>query len=773
MSKNNLLGLLNSIDEFVVPTIQRDYAQGRNNGSNKSLCEEVRHGLIVSLYTALMNNSVLLLDYIYGSEEEGVFYPIDGQQRLTTLFLLHWYIGKKEKIFESKPTEFDALRKFSYEIRDTSKEFCQSLIDIDVDFSKELISNQIRDSSRYHNTYNFDPTVSSMLVVIDNIHEQFGNVDVQLWERLAGIQFWCLSLERFGLTDDLFVKMNARGKRLTRFDVFKSDLESSLEKIPNKSVVLSSLLEDWKKEIDNSYLDAFWNQFRYEFAERNLFRTILFFAKAFISAQNIACKYDDSWETDESNVNYYDIIEAIKCDTSILEKICAVLSNFDEWKDVLKDTKLFIRSAIEAPESTRGYYVNAKIFGVLYWFSYNKNMKCDAVFRQYERILNNYIFSLRQYNIKPRNYSSSIDNTESNSVFIGKVFLFTKKLVDGYSNRAVDFNTYVESSVVPELKYEREKLKSSFFKDIVSVENIPYIKGNTYNVFFEGVLYLDTAQIQTIFSDDKLINKFIRIVVSYSDDEYGKFQKLLMDEITNQSGRKQLYYNDAEDKATAYLHKIIFNKNASFGDNILTAKGTAQYGDISKCVKLCIKEISRKINVMGITVSEAVEQLLVDRLTGADFSASNNIKWYIVKYEEFFHDTISTSLSVLRRKNYVGIDDDNIYDIQCLSSSDNNFDKEHYHPFYLALSHKLNNRVTIDEDALKYTGVQIEYAHPCILSNGWKIQIDRNGDWIIDFNGNCPQVAFKHLVIDASGTGKVNCTNQDSIEYMATFLNSL
>lgn len=772
MSKNNLLTLLNSIDEFVVPTIQRDYAQGRNNGSNKTLCEEVRLSLIDSLYNALMTDGNLLLDYIYGSQESNVFYPIDGQQRLTTLFLLHWYIGKKENIASSKPNEFNVLRKFSYEIRDTSKEFCQSLIDIDIDFSNELISDQIRDSSKYHNTYNFDPTVLSMLVVLDNIHEKFRSVDLQLWDRLSKIEFWCLPLEKFGLTDDLFVKMNARGKRLTRFDVFKSDLESCLEKIPGKSEALSSLLENWKKEIDNSYLDSFWNRFQYEFAERNLFRTILFFTKAYISTQDPANKLDDSWEIDEANVNYYDVIDAIKGDTTILVKVCTLLSNFDAWIDILKDTPLFLSPAINDPTNIPGY-IKAKIFGVLYWFTNSTGMACDSTFRQYERVLDNYIISLRQYNIKPRNYSSSIDNTVSNSAFIGKVFLFIKGLVDGYSDRAVDFNSFIKSTTTPELDYERSKLQSLSFNEIVDIESIPYIKGNTYNVFFNGNLYLNVNQIRTIFSDPEMINKFIRIVVSFSDDEYGKFSKLLMDEITMQSGKKQLYYNDADDKATAYFHKIIFNSAASFGDNILTAKGSGQYSIISNSVQSCVKEISTKINSSGLTESDAIDQLLTERLANADFSDSKNIKWYLVKYREFFHDTISTSLSVLRRKNYTGIDDDNVYDIQCVGINDNDFANEHYHPFYLALCHLLNSTVTIDETTLKYTGVQIEYAHPCELSNGWKIKIEKDGNWLIDLSGIPIMSNNPDFSIDSSGMGHLECSGNDSIRKMADFLNAI
>ena len=42
--------------------------------------------------------------------------------------------------------------------------------------------------------------------------------------------------------------MNARGKRLSRFDTFKSDLESKLTKIGNFSII-----DKWKKEIDNNF----------------------------------------------------------------------------------------------------------------------------------------------------------------------------------------------------------------------------------------------------------------------------------------------------------------------------------------------------------------------------------------------------------------------------------------------------------------------------------------------------------------------------------------
>lgn len=762
--KNNLLSLLESTDEFVVPTIQRDYAQGRDKGSNKALCEEVRTGLVESLQDALNNNENLLLDYIYGTNDSNVFYPIDGQQRLTTLFLLHWYIGKKEevnkKVDADGKSEFDLLRRFSYEIRDTSKEFCKSLIDIDVDFTENSISSQIKDSSKYHDAYGFDPTISSMLIVIDAIHDRFKAIEIPLWERLKKIEFWCLSLENFGLTDDLFVKMNARGKRLSRFDVFKSDLESRIEKIGHKDS------EKWKTEIDNTYLDLFWNKFGFELSERNLFRTILFYVKELIAANNIDVEYNDSWEVDDLNVNYYDVIEQIETYPDTLTKICHLLSNFNEWNDSVDKTELFVESGVIEQNKILGYN-KVKIFGILYWFSFDYNMTADDNYYNFKRILENYVFSLRQYNIKPRNYSSSIDNKS-----VAGYINFVKRLIDGYSDRTDDFYTYVRSSKYPELELERQKLEFTPFSDILDVENVKYLKGNIHNIFFDGCLHLNKPEIEQLFSDEDLINKSLRIIYSYVDDAYGLFQRLLADEITQQSGKKQLYYEDDADKATAYFHKMFFNPDAEFGDILLTAKGIKQHEEKSKCVRQFACELKAEL-ASGKLLPEAINSLLCDRISNQSFADSQNIKWYIVKYAEFFHESTGTSLSVLRRKNYGGDDEDNIYDIQCLNISDNDFCQEHYHPFYLALCHQLNNRVTIDESSLKYTGVQIEYKHPCTLSNGWKIRITKDGNWTIDFEGTIPTISFSRFSIDASGKGYLECSGVDSISTMANFINML
>ena len=171
----------------------------------------------------------LVLDFVYGSLlKDKSMTPLDGQQRLTTLFLLHLYACIKEKNDQKVK-----LLKFSYETRHSANEFCKSLIN---DFTFELDSEitlieQIKNEAKYLNSYDDDPTIQSMIVVLDDIHQKFYLVE-DLWDKLTlqeRIIFYYLDLEKFGLTDDLYIKMNSRGKSLTRYEIFKSSFEKFLE----------------------------------------------------------------------------------------------------------------------------------------------------------------------------------------------------------------------------------------------------------------------------------------------------------------------------------------------------------------------------------------------------------------------------------------------------------------------------------------------------------------------------------------------------------------
>lgn len=223
-----------------IPIIQRDYAQGRDDPKTS----EIRTLFLEAISETLSTNKPLHLDFIYGSIKNNKFIPLDGQQRLTTLFLLYWYFGKKA----NKDVAF--LGNFTYETRASSREFCSNLLKAEIDFTQIKISNSIKDSSWFLAFWENDPTIRGMLTMIDAIQEKFQ--EKNFYENLNLITFNFFELEEFGLDDDLYIKMNARGKPLTDFENFKAKFEQHLEGISE------NLKKEFARKIDNNWTDFFW-----------------------------------------------------------------------------------------------------------------------------------------------------------------------------------------------------------------------------------------------------------------------------------------------------------------------------------------------------------------------------------------------------------------------------------------------------------------------------------------------------------------------------------
>src|SRR5690606_8767634 len=85
-------------------------------------------------------------DFVYGSVKNKILQPLDGQQRLTTLFLLHWFVAVKENKLDDELKKL--LTKFTYETRTSSREFCNDLINKGIDFNK-LLETDFYDEEKY------------------------------------------------------------------------------------------------------------------------------------------------------------------------------------------------------------------------------------------------------------------------------------------------------------------------------------------------------------------------------------------------------------------------------------------------------------------------------------------------------------------------------------------------------------------------------------------------------------------------------------------------
>lgn len=254
MKQSSLIELLRNerAQKVIVPIIQRDYAQGRQD----DVVTRIRRSFLGALHEAVVGERQMSLDFVYGEMSGGAFVPLDGQQRLTTLFLLHWYISAGASI----PISDSAfLGRFTYETRYSSRDFCARLVNQRPQFPlASPISDWIRDQSWFFSAWRHDPTIQSMLVVLDDIQKLFDGIDFKkAWARLSAeadppVVFHVLPIEDMGLTDDLYIKMNSRGKPLTRFEHFKAYFEKLLkDSSPQR-------YQEFIDKVDNSWADIFW-----------------------------------------------------------------------------------------------------------------------------------------------------------------------------------------------------------------------------------------------------------------------------------------------------------------------------------------------------------------------------------------------------------------------------------------------------------------------------------------------------------------------------------
>ncbi|WP_297994297.1 DUF262 domain-containing protein [uncultured Campylobacter sp.] len=347
-----------------IPIIQRDYAQGRMD--NKAA--DIRNKFLDKILNRLKSDESLFLDFIYGSIEDDKFIPIDGQQRLTTLFLLHLYFAKKED------KECEYLRRFTYETRSSPREFCEKLVDYDIDFSKEKISTYIKDRNWFMPFWENDPTVKSMFVMIDEIHHKFK--DAKFYDKLENIKFSFLELKDFGLTDDLYIKMNARGKPLSEFENFKAEFEKELS-------------QDIKTKLDNQWLDLFWNLNSGDKDEMGLSNVDKRYMALFnrVASNFTVLNIKDTKEAKDFDFDEFDTLDTLYFFSSNKNDANNVIKILDELCEVANDEPLknFTDTSKDITYETR-----AKFFALsMFLIKFGAREIGGEFYKKYERITTN------------------------------------------------------------------------------------------------------------------------------------------------------------------------------------------------------------------------------------------------------------------------------------------------------------------------------------------------------------------------------------------------
>lgn len=260
--KFNFAKLLGDYNQIIIPIIQRDYAQGREEKKAKesldSFLKELKN------FFDKEGEGEYNFNFIYGVEGEEQsknLYIIDGQQRLTLLFLLHLFLLKNNKVSQDELKKLqDELKKFTYQTRDTSKRFIENLVDNfnellkrveEKDKEKEAIKDTIKNQGWYQYEFNFDPTIKSMIEVISRIITELELSKITK-DKLDNITFQFLSVNKVN-HEDLYIKMNARGRSLTDFENFKNQLFKKIDSLSSEEE-----FKPFKEKLDNEYLNYFF-----------------------------------------------------------------------------------------------------------------------------------------------------------------------------------------------------------------------------------------------------------------------------------------------------------------------------------------------------------------------------------------------------------------------------------------------------------------------------------------------------------------------------------
>ena len=252
-NKNITLEKLLKMYTIKIPEIQRDYAQGRNDIAVKN----IRDNFLDRLFQALINDEdSIKLDYIYGytdkDNQNKTFHLIDGQQRITTLWLLYIFIYCKKEIKEKK-----FLSNFAYYTSKNAAEFTKQISNKNNVTDLFDYINTLKECEKYKE-YMLDQSIYSFVNMLEAIKEKYEKKTGIGIDKLNNITFDIIDVEDKQTGENLYLKMNSRGKPLSAFENFKAWLFENFENKDIKNSCAQVINNDWIKffwKLDKSNYD--------------------------------------------------------------------------------------------------------------------------------------------------------------------------------------------------------------------------------------------------------------------------------------------------------------------------------------------------------------------------------------------------------------------------------------------------------------------------------------------------------------------------------------
>ncbi|WP_288621807.1 DUF262 domain-containing protein [uncultured Brachyspira sp.] len=551
---NNIKELLK--EELIIPEIQRDYVWGDNELVIKRFINNIKN---------MKDNEELDIGFFYSYKiYENFNALIDGQQRITTLILLSWYVG----------VDNTKLNNFKFKVRENSNNFLEKLLEQKsaeipaIDGKK--ISDKIKNSIWYKRIWDNDPTVKSILNALDVIDKELDNEKENIKNKIDNIKFSCIEAGDRRLETE-YILLNKRGVNLTNSEQLKAILTEDIE---NKN----EWLEKWEKD---------WQDILWECKGENIYNTdniwnaVLYWVRDIYVIENNICK-----DNDKEKINYdFDLIGIEKENKEkvlkILDWIIPVLETINYKFDIIQKECKFVIDDIESKiqgkvGANKEYSLTIKEKALFYSILYlinninikDKNIQLDTIIEFILKTHNIYIGegtaeeikrNIAKYNtmeIKGRDSfegipkTITINITEFSGIFheiieLEKIRIFRNLIQNSNINASnlhnaitslknFNIDTLGKLDVLNKEQQEEEALKLEFFKKyeeykniIIEIENNDLFKGKIKKIL---LLFLSIKEKDEKLNDNYKLKDFYEnkkgILIKLLENKNIEFQNL-------------------------------------------------------------------------------------------------------------------------------------------------------------------------------------------------------------------------------------------------------
>ena len=628
---NNIKELLKE-EELIIPEIQRDYVWGDNELVIKRFINNIKN---------MKDNEELDIGFFYSYKiYENFNALIDGQQRITTLILLSWYVG----------VDNTKLNNFKFKVRENSNNFLEKLLEQKsaeipaIDGKK--ISDKIKNSIWYKRIWDNDPTVKSILNALDIIDKELENEKKNIKNKIDNIKFSCIEAGDRRLETE-YILLNKRGVNLTNSEQLKAILTEDIE---NKN----EWLEKWEKD---------WQDILWECKGENIYNTdniwnaVLYWVRDIYVIENNICK-----DNDKEKINYdFDLIGIEKENKEkvlkILDWIIPLLKIINDNLDIIqekcqfeKDSIINIKNTIQGNEKySLTIKEKALFYSILYFINNinikDKNIQLDTIIQFILKTHNIYIGdgtaeeikrNIANYNtmeIKGRDSFEGIPKTvtiniaEFSDIFdeivevdkfdeiveIEKIRIFRNLIqnsdinasnLHNVVNSLKKFNNNVyklgELDVLNKEQQEEEALKLEIFEKyeeykniIIEIENNNLFKGKIKKIL---LLFLSIKEKDEKLNDNYKLKDFYKnkkdILIKLLENKNIEFQNLF-------DIYKELYLNKNEIWGELLLEEDVYKSNK----NYIWLISNEEYAFL-KLVYLNIINIDKNISDNSIRLEE-------------------------------------------------------------------------------------------------------------------------------------------------------------------------